>query len=469
MTEPAGKPTLNRVLSPAAVVLLTFSALSPVMSVYLAGDSLLHIAGTGAALAVIAGGLLIAFLALLWAELGAAFPSAGGLYPSLVGVLGPAWTFPMILLSMVISIAATAFTALGLGQYLRVLFPGLPLVPVVFAGLAAAALVSILNVRTSAVVTGLFLAVEFAALTLLTWVAASHPVRPLGEVLAHPVMLSHAALIPTSPAVLGLGLASGVWICGGANYALYFAEEMRDPHKVGRVVARVGFLAAVLAATPIVLTVLSARDLKAVLGSETPIAAYLAATGGPAIAALVSAGVVAALFNCLIATVMIFARFIYATGRDGIWPAAVNGVFSQLHQHLRTPWAATLILSVLAAAVSLMGDRAILILMSGDATTYFLISIAIWIGRRSGVTGRWFRAPLHPVIPAVGFVLGLFIVSMDWLDPEAGRPSTVLLGGLYVVGLVYYFLRLRTAGKAWKIGGPKAEVSAALGAAEAVR
>src|SRR5579862_440470 len=81
MTEPAGKPTLNRVLSPAAVVLLTFSALSPVMSVYLAGDSLLHIAGTGAALAVIAGGLLIAFIALLWAELGAAFPSAGGLYP----------------------------------------------------------------------------------------------------------------------------------------------------------------------------------------------------------------------------------------------------------------------------------------------------------------------------------------------------------------------------------------------------
>ncbi len=280
-------------------------------------------------------------------------------------------------------------------------------------------------------------------------------------------MLSHGALTPTSPTVLGLGLASGVWICGGANYALFFAEEMRDPRKVGRVVAWVGFLAAGLAATPIVLMVLSARDLKAVLSSEAPIAAYLAATGSPAIAALVSAGVVAALFNCLIATVMIFGRFIYATGRDGIWPAAVNRVFGQLHPRLRTPWAATLILSVLAGVTSLMGDRAILILMSGDASPFFLMAIAIWIGRRTGATGRWFRAPLHPAIPAVSFVLGFFIVAMDWLDPEAGRPSTVLLCGLYLFGLVYYVLRLRTAGKAWKIGGP--DVSVALGAAEAVR
>lgn len=469
MTEPADRPTLNRVLSPLAVVLLAFSAISPVMSVYLAGDTLLHIAGTGAALAVIAGGVLIAFIALLFAELGAAFPSAGGLYPSLVGVLGPAVTFPMILLTMVTSIAATAFTALGLGDYLRVLFPGLPLLPVVFAGIAAAALISILNVRTSALVTGAFLAVEFAALALLTWVAASHPVRPLGEVLAHPVMLNHGGLTSTSPTVLGLGLASGVWICGGANYALFFAEEMRDPRKVGRVVAWVGFLAALLAATPIVLMVLSARDLPAVLGSEAPMATFLSATASPAIAALVSAGVVAALFNCLIATVMIFARFIYSTGRDGVWPAPVNRVFSQLHPRLRTPWAATLILSVLAVAASLMGDRAILILMSGDASAYFLVAAAIWVGRRSGAVGRWFRAPLHPVIPAVSLVLGFFVVAMDWLDPEAGRPSTVLLCGIYLFGLVYYLLRLRRPDKAWTVGGPASEVSAALGAAEAFR
>jgi amino acid transporter len=470
MTDlPVEKAGLSRVLSPRAVVFLTFSGLSPVMSVYLAGDGLLHIAGAGAALSVMVGGVIIALIALLYAEMGAAFPGAGGIYPSLTRVLGPATAFPIILLTVVAAGAATGFTALGFGEYLRVLLPGLPLVPTIFTGLGVAALISILNIRTSAWVTGLFLGVEFAALALLTCVAATHPVRSLGAVLAHPVVLTHGILAPASLTLLGLGLVSGVWVAGGANYALYFAEEMREPRKIGQVIAWVGVLAALFAVTPIVLMLCSARDLKVMLGSEAPIAAYLAATGGHKIAALVSAGVVAALFNSLIATVMIFARFIYATGRDGIWPSPVNRVLDQIHPRLRTPWSATLVVTVLAGATSLMGDRAILILLSGDVSQYILLAFAIWVGRRSGATGRWFRAPLHPAIPAMSLAFGLFALAMDWFDPEAGRPSTVLLSGVFLFGIVYYAVRLRAAGKAWKIGGADSEVALATGAAEAVR
>jgi len=452
-----------------AVVFLTFSALSPVMGVYLAGGALLHIAGEGAALAVIAGGVIIALINLLYAEMGAAFPSAGGLYPSLVRVLGPSVTFPMILLAIITSIAATAFTALGFGEYVRVLFPGLPLTLVVCIGLAIAALISILNIRTSALVTGLFLAVELAALALLTWVAATHPVRSLGTVLAHPLSLSNGALAPASPAVLGLGLLSGVWLTGGSSYALYFAEEMREPRKIGRVVAWVGVLAALLSATPVVLMVLSVKDVKAVLGAEAPIAAYLTAAGGPTIAALVSCGVVAALFNCLIATVMIFARLLYATGRDGIWPSPLNNLLERIHPSLRTPWSATLVLVVLAGATSLMGDRAILVLMSGDVSSYVLLTFAVWIGRRSGATGRWFRAPLHPAIPVISLLFAVFAVVVDWLDPEAGRPSTILLAALFLFGLIYYALRLRRIGTTWAVDGSEPETAAATGRAEAAR
>jgi amino acid transporter len=470
MTEAAaGKPTLSRVLSPLAVVFLTFSALSPVMSVYLAGDALLHIAGSGAAFAVIAGGLLIALIALLFSEMGAAFPGAGGLYPSLAKVLGPSTTFPQILLGIVVNIAATAFTARGFGEYVRVLFPHLPLLPVVFAGLAVAGLISVLNIRTSAFVTGLFLTLEFAALALLTWVAASHPARPLSEVLTHPVLLSHGGLVPASLTVLGLGLVQGVWLTGGANYGLYFAEEMREPRKIGRVIALIAVLAAVLAATPIALMVLSARDLKAMFSAETPIAAYLAATGGPLIAALVSAGVAAALFNCLIATVMIFARFLYATGRDAIWPGPVNRLLDRVHPRLRTPWSATLILVVLAGATCLLDDQAILILISGDVSPYILMAFAVWIGRRTGATGRWFKAPLHPMIPALSLIYGVLAVILDALDAEIGRPSILVIGGVFLAGFLYYALRRGTVGKAWKIEDPDAETPAALGQAESVR
>ena len=123
----------------------------------------------------------------------------------------------------------------------------------------------------------------------------------------------------------------------------------------------------------------------------------------------------------------------------------------------------------LAGATSLLGDRAILILMSGDVTPFVLMAFAIWIGRRSGATGRWFRAPLHPAIPMISLIYGVFAVAMDWLDPEAGRPSTILLCGLFLFGLVYYALRLRNSGKAWRIGGAAAEVPAAVALAETVR
>lgn len=82
-------PTLNRVLGPTGVMLLTFSALSPVSGVYLGGDAILHLAGSGAAIAFIVGGVISALLALIHAELGAAFPRAGGIYPGIGAVLGP--------------------------------------------------------------------------------------------------------------------------------------------------------------------------------------------------------------------------------------------------------------------------------------------------------------------------------------------------------------------------------------------
>src|SRR5271165_1314260 len=139
MQDPEGTPpTLKRVLSPIGVMLLAFSALSPAFSVYIGGDGVLHLAGTGAALAFLAGGIAAAVLGLLYAEVGAAFPGAGGVYPSLAALLGPLLAFPYIILVLPLSLASTAFAALGMADYIRVLFPALPLLPLAFAGIAAA-------------------------------------------------------------------------------------------------------------------------------------------------------------------------------------------------------------------------------------------------------------------------------------------------------------------------------------------
>jgi len=445
-------PTLHRVLGPIGVMLLAFSALSPAFSVYIGGDAVLHMAGTGAAIAFILGGVATAIVGLLYAEIGAAFPAAGGVYPSLAALLGPLFTFPYIVLLAPLVVAGTAFAALGLADYVRVLMPGAPLLPVTFAALVFAAVIAVLNIRSSALVTGAFLAVEAIALATLSVVALIHPSRSLGAVLAHPVMLSHGALVATPLTTMGLAVVSGVWATGGAGWVLYFAEEMRDARKrIGRVVAWTGVIASITIAGPMVLMLLSVNDSRAMLAAEAPIATYLRMTGGPLIAILVSAGVAAAIFHALVASVMGYSRYLFASGRDGIWPRPVNAVLSVIHPRLRTPINATVVLVVASAAAVFLGEKALLVLISGNVSDYVLISLAIFVGRRRGTTGQTFRAPLHPMIPVFGLVVAVLSVIADWMDPDAGRPSIILLLGLFLGAMAYYHFRLRQVSKGWLV------------------
>ncbi len=436
--------TLNRALGPAGVLLLTLSALSPVASVYITGAGVLHLAGTGAAFAFIAGGVVSALVALIYAELGAAFPGCGGIYASLARILGPAGGLPCITLQAVTAAPMMAFTAAGLADYVRVLFPAAPFLPVTLATIALACVIGVLRIRTGAWITGVFLAIEAAGLGIITWVAATHPARTLAHVLAHPVMLDHGHLAPVGWVTMGLALVAGVYATAGANWALFFAEEMHEAQRrMGRVIALAGALASVTIAVPMVLMVLAAPDLTAMLGAEAPIAAFLESTGGHTASVLVSAGVIAAIFNNQVALGMALGRFLYATGRDQIWPGAMNRLLASLHGEWQSPVRATVLLALASAAAVLLGERTLLIIISGNVFEYLLMAAAIIAGRRAGVTGRWFRVALHPALPALVIALVAAFVAADWADPDAGRPSMLLLGGVFLASLAYSRSRQR--------------------------
>ena len=453
--EESGLPssTLHRTLSPFEVMLLTFSALSPAMSVYIAGAGVLHIAGTGAALAFIIGGFVPALLALLYAELGSAFPRAGGTYPSIAAILGPTGAFPLVAINMFIGPAVIAFSALGLADYARVLAPGLPLLPLATGAIVLATAIAVLRVRTGAWVTGFFLAVEVLALLLLTGVALAHPTRSLLEVFVHPMMLDHSVLKPAPVVALALGLISGAWACSGASFALYFGEEMKDaPHNMGKVVARIGFIASLIIAAPMVLLVLSIRDLSAVLAAEAPIAVFLQSAGGPVVAMVVSIGVLAAIFNSLIALAMSYGRFLYSTGRDGVWPRPASRLFARLNPRTRSPIIATVLVGLATIGAALMGERALLVFLSGNVVGDVLIALAVLVGRHRGLTGRVFRAPLHPAVPAFGLLVAAVTMIADWQDVDAGRPSVILLTTIFFLALGYYRFHGRRRRPEWAAG-----------------
>ena len=142
--------SLQRVLGPIGVSLLTLSVLTPGASVLVAGVDVVHHAGTGAALAFLVGGLLTVIFTMSQAELGAAFPLAGGDYATAGNALGPRAGFIQFGLVLFQTPIFLALSAVGVSLYVRTLWPGLSAPGIAIAAVAASAAIAILNIRTGA-------------------------------------------------------------------------------------------------------------------------------------------------------------------------------------------------------------------------------------------------------------------------------------------------------------------------------
>ncbi|HEX4846989.1 MAG TPA: APC family permease [Novosphingobium sp.] len=445
MSETAGHHRLERALSPLEVMLLTLSALSPALSVFVGGNAVLHLAGTGAALGFILGGLIAALFALLFAELASGKAGAGGTYAGLNAFLGPRWTFPYVMVRLVIVFPMTAFISLGFGTFVHDLVPAISTNLGALLAIAAAAGVAVLQVKRGSQVIAVFLVIEALALAVLTWVALTHGVRSLGEVLANPVVLGKdGALAAVEPGMMALGVVSGASMASGANWATYFAENMDDARRrIGRVVAWAGLIAALTIAVPVVLVVLAIDNVPAVLAHPAPMAEFLRRSAGPTTATLVSIGVAAAVFNAVIAAIMGLSRQLFAIARDGVFPAWIGEPLARLHPRYRSPAWAVLALSLLGALCLLLGERRLLLIISGEFAEYFLISAAILLARRGTGPAAHFRAALHPLLPLGGIAMGVVILLANWNDAETARLSMLFLLGIFVTAFIWHEARIR--------------------------
>ncbi len=263
---------LQRRLSSFGVLLLTLSCLSPVFSVYGVGADVLQHAGTGSAvLFLLAMGAAVVW-AVVYAELGSAYPYAGGDYVGVGAILG-SWAGVVTLAIWAVTAGPSiAFEARVIADYAGELVPSLPAAAITFGSLAAALVVALLAVRTGAAVTGLFLAIETAAILALIGAGFWRPARGLVAVMAHPVVAgAGGALAPASLAVLALAGVSTVYGTVGGNQAIYFGEELADPHRrMGRVIIMACLIGAAATALPVIAVLLGAHDLGAVLRSPRP-------------------------------------------------------------------------------------------------------------------------------------------------------------------------------------------------------
>ncbi|WP_186728739.1 APC family permease [Sphingomonas panacisoli] len=422
---------LPRILSGAMVVGLTLSALSPAASVYVTGSEILKLAGTGAALAVLIGGAVAVLASLIYAELGSAYPRAGGIYPGIDAILGRGWALAVIVLTLVTSPALLAFISLGLANYIGIYAPTWPKPIIALVLIVAAALIAATKLKTSMRVATILLMIELVAVGALVAIGVFDHARGVGDVLLTPVLPDKAGgLMATPVATMLIATLSGAYACSGAGLALYFAEDMKGPAQaIGKLVVITGVVTVMLVAGAVLAVSMGASDLPATLGSDSPIGTYLAAALGPRVAPVALTVVVLAIFNNLIAGMLAFSRFLFSSGVDQIWPHGLNVRLSALHPQSGSPVYAVLALSLVAAAMLVIGQRNLLTLLTAELFSPLSVTLAVIVGRWRRLTGvGTFRAPLFPLTPLLILAVLACYFTLNWLDHDHGRIALICFG-----------------------------------------
>jgi amino acid transporter len=445
---------LHRKLSSFGALLLTLSCLSPVFSIYGVGADVLQHAGTGAAGLFLIGIAAAVIWAVIYAELGSAYPYAGGDYVGVGTILGPWAGFASLTIWVATSGPAVAFLAKIMAIYINDLLPVASVNLVTFISLAAAIGFALLAVRLSAIVTGIFLGVEMLAVLALIGAGFWHPVRSLGSVLAHPVTLGAAGTLgPVALGAMALASVSAAYATTGGNQAIAFGEELVQPHRhMGNVILIAGLIGAVATALPIIAVVVGAGDLRSILASPAPLSAFIASIAGPAAGRVLSAGVALAVFNALIAQIMFVARLFFSCGRDQIFHRRVNTMLATVHRASGAPRAATLAVGAISAICCLL-DTHLLVVFASGLTVYSLalVSLTVLVGRRRRLTGQagYWRSLLFPLAPILGLGLAAVFAVADLLDADVGRPSLLVLGALIAVGCLWYYFVLSKRAGGW--------------------
>ncbi len=439
------------------VLMLTLSAITPASSVFVIIPGIIQQAGSGALISLAAAALIALAMAFVFAEIASAWPLSGGDYAMVGRTLGPFPAFVLMGAKMVFAVVVTPTLALGAGAYLAGVWPGAPPVPIAVALVGLATLCGILNIRLNAWVTGAFLMVEVVALAVLAALGFGHGVRPLSEVLAHPVVVSAGALAPASLSAIALATTVAIFAYDGFGAAVYFSEEMHEaPRRIARTILWALAVTLVLEFIPTLAVILGAPDLKALIASASPFGDFAYAMGGRAVGVAISLGVALAIFNAVIAILMVQARMIYSSGRDQAWHGAINAVFTRLHGRFDSPWPATVITGVAGMAACFAPFHLLLVLAGMNVVvSYALVCLAVIAGRVRGTTAHApYRMPLFPLAPVVVLAALAGVAVANWTDPDVGRPSLIAAAALLGLFAAYYGLMRRWKRLRWVLAGP---------------
>lgn len=419
------------------------------VGLFTTGGNIVGQMGAGVILATFIAMVISVYPALLYGEMGAALPYAGGTYRyASLGLGRPfgflaGWNFVISLVSV------TAGESLAFSYYFKTMFAAFGIdLPVPDEVLACVVLVAFIVTNVCGVqITGRLQNgfMFFFWGVAIIWFVTMIPNVSLPNFVETPDFLSGMGAGGFIAAV------AMIWWCfAGFETCCAMGEEIKHPHlNIPRALILSPFIIfAVNALFQWFLVGLVPSDgLAAVAESSAPYAEAMMTAGVLGFPLLLLAAGIAfgGDFSTMNASLAVPPRYLFTMARDGVLPRA----FAKLHPQFQTPYVAILVLGIITILLVATGSLVYIANLSLFADLfYYVIGIAAAFGlrRRLPSLKRPFKVPGVLVGAPVSVII--YVIMMTQLVPEA-----ILTGVVWcVAGLVIYAVCTRVYGKPAELG-----------------
>jgi amino acid transporter len=408
-------------------------------------------AGTlGAALAFLAGGLVMTLVGLAYAELVSAMPRAGGEHNYALRALGSRPAFVTSWAIVLGYVSVVAFEAVALPQTVLYLAPDM----------LAGRLWSVAGYDVYAT----WALVGVVGAVLITWINYVG-IRPasIAQTIAVAFLIGVALVLLLGSFVGGEARNLEPWLTGGvagfvgvlvATPFLYVgfdvipqsAEEINLPQRqVGKLLV-LSVLMATAFYVVVIVSVSSSMPHSELAAAELATADGMAALwNSPVMGDVLILGGIAGILTSWNGFLIGASRIIYAMAESGMLPRW----FAYLHPRYRTPTHAILAVGGLSVLAPLFGRQMLVWLVDAGGINiviaFFLVSLSFLVlRRREPDMPRPFRVPAGPVVgwAAAGLSLVLAVLYLPGMPAALAWPAEWLIVGLWWLVGLGFVLRL---------------------------
>ncbi|HLJ33463.1 MAG TPA: APC family permease [Ktedonobacteraceae bacterium] len=419
--------------------------------------------GPQAILGWIAGALLALADGLIWAELGAAMPGAGGTYIYLreafqyrTGRLMPfifTWT-AVLFIPLIMSTGIN-----GLVLYLGYLWPNMTtwqidLVSFALVGLVLFALYR--RIESIGILTNILFVIMLISIGTVIVAAFTH----FNPSLAFTYPSNAFTLDGRFFAGLGAGLIIGIYDYLGYNTTAYMGAEVRNPGRVipwSIIVSILGMMVLYLALN---IGVMGVVPWQAVAKSSSVASLALETVWGRGVSSVVTVLILITAFASVFAGLLGGSRVPYNAARDGVFLRQ----FGKLHPRYHFPHVALIVMCVITALASILPLATIIAMLTAVIVivqSVGQVAAQVVLRRRQPNLRRPYRMWLYPlftVIALIGWVY-VFVASglsvsqngTQFILPIWTNPMMLAIGWT-VLGIIAYLLWARYVEHTWPFG-----------------